>query len=49
VTKVQMVALPSGEVALLYGETGLSVGTAKVKQGASGTGVARVNWREVLE
>jgi len=53
VTKVQMVALPgsnnSSEVALLYGETGLSVSTAKVKQAAGGAGVSRVNWREVLD
>ena len=27
----------------------LGVGTAKVKQAASGAGVSRVNWREVLE
>jgi len=47
------VALPgsnnSSEVALLYGETGLSVSTAKVKQAAGGAGVSRVNWREVLD
>lgn len=53
VTKVQMVSLPgsgnTSNVALLYGETGLSVGVAKVKQGSGSATVSRVNWREVLD
>ncbi|HJU39861.1 MAG TPA: PilC/PilY family type IV pilus protein, partial [Tahibacter sp.] len=48
VTKVQVVQLPSGEFVLLYGETGMNVGTASMLIPNGGNAVHRVNWREVL-
>jgi type IV pilus assembly protein PilY1 len=56
-TTLKMVQVPGsgsgssatpGQILLMYGESGLSVGTAKLKPGAGAATVARVNWREVL-
>ena len=48
-TKLEEVKLPSGDLALLYGQAGLPPQVARMRQGTSGNGIQRVNWREVLE
>ncbi|GAA0696981.1 hypothetical protein ISN75_12125 [Dyella marensis] len=48
-TKLQEVKLPNGNLALLYGQAGLPPQVARMRQGTSGNGIQRVNWREVLE
>jgi len=57
-TTLKMVQVPASgsgssatpaQILLMYGESGLSVGTAKLKPGAGAATVARVNWRELLD
>ena len=48
-TKLEEVKLPNGNLALLYGQAGLPPQVARMRQGTSGNGIQRVNWREVLE
>jgi len=48
-TKLEEVKLPNGDLALLYGQAGLPPQVARMRQGTSGNGIQRVNWREVLE
>jgi type IV pilus assembly protein PilY1 len=48
VTQLQMVRLPSGEITLLYGQTGSQPGTVNIRQPDEGGDVRRTNWREIL-
>lgn len=47
-TGLQMIQLPNGEFAILYGQTGSLPQTAKIKQPPGGNLLNRVNWREIL-
>ncbi|MEP6906717.1 MAG: PilC/PilY family type IV pilus protein [Pseudoxanthomonas sp.] len=48
-TGVQMVQLPGGEYAILYGQTGSLPSMAKIKQPGGSNQLNRVNWREILK
>lgn len=48
-TKLEEIMLPNGKLALLYGQAGFAPQVAQMRQGTSGNGIQRVNWREVLE
>lgn len=57
-TTLKMVQLPGSgsgssatpsQIMLMYGESGLSVSTVKLKPSGGAASVTRVNWREVLE
>jgi len=47
-TGLQMIQLPGGQFAILYGQTGSLPQTAKIKQPAGSNLLNRVNWREIL-
>lgn len=47
-TGVQMIQLPTGEYAILYGQTASLPQVAKIKQPPGGNLLNRVNWREIL-
>ncbi|OOG50176.1 hypothetical protein B0E50_03330 [Rhodanobacter sp. C01] len=47
-TGIQIVQLPNGTYALLYGQTGGAPQTATIQQPGSGNALQRTNWREIL-
>lgn len=47
-TGIQIVQLPNGVYALLYGQTGGAPQTATIQQPGGGNALQRTNWREIL-